>query len=655
MHAMLKSGLSTAAKFTRSRFAAGAARTLATVSDSPVQHGASGSSSHKVVVIGGGSAGMAVSHQLVRSGAFAQDDIAIVDHSEWHHYQPGWTLVGGGLKDKRDLRRPLASLLDPKLKHYASAVDNFAPEQNQITLANGNTIAYDQLVIVPGLSINYDSIKGLPEALADSSSLVSTIYGYNMCDKVFDTISKLKSGKAIFTQPAGVIKCAGAPQKAMWLALDHWKKAGLYNPADPANSPISIDFATGLPVMFGVPKYSERLNELRQQRGVEGLFEHDLVAIEGNTAVFNRPNGAEQVRKQFDLLHVTPKMGPLAVIKNSPLADGAGFVDVDQGTTRHKRFDNVWSIGDASSLPTSKTAAAITAEAPVLVRNLGQALEGKEPDAAYDGYTSCPLLTEYGKVMLAEFKYGGQPKETFGSLFGIDQGVPRKAFYHLKKDFFPWVYYNSYVKGTWSGPKGFSFSAAPISPEAVAGKRTFSSLSTRSIPGSRRGFATSSVGLRNTPARRPRDPLDASPDAARHTLPTGETFIVRPPPSASPVRSTIYQPQPLLNAQPASDTSSLPPALRPSTYRASQADRNAVITPEQIAKIQRLRKEDPIKNTKTRLAKQFNCSPLFISIVAPLPKAVRQVKEQQDNLKKQSWGLNKRVARAEREERRLLW
>ncbi|SPC60836.1 related to sulfide:quinone oxidoreductase, mitochondrial precursor [Ustilago sp. UG-2017b] len=661
MHAMLKSGLSTAAKVSRSRFTAGAVRTLATVSDSSVQHGASGSSSHKVVVIGGGSAGMAVSHQLIRSGAFARDDIAIVDPSEWHHYQPGWTLVGGGLKDKRDLRRPLASLLDPKLKHYASAVDTFAPDQNKITLANGNTIAYDQLIVVPGLSINYDTIKGLPEALADSSSLVSTIYGYNTCDKVFDTILKLKSGKAIFTQPAGVIKCAGAPQKAMWLALDLWKKDGLYNSADPSNSPISIDFATGLPVMFGVPKYSERLNELRQQRGVEGLFEHDLVAIEGNTAVFNRPNGAEQVRKQFDLLHVTPKMGPLAVIKNSPLADGAGFVDVDQGTTRHKRFDNVWSIGDASSLPTSKTAAAITAEAPVLVRNLGQALEGKEPDAAYDGYTSCPLLTEYGKVMLAEFKYGGQPKETFGSLFGIDQSVPRRAFYHLKKDLFPWVYYNSYVKGTWSGPKGFSFTAAPISPEAVAGKRSFSSVSnsrnSNTIPGSRRGFATSSVGLRNTPARRPRDPLDASPDATRHTLPTGETFIVRPPPTATPVRSTIYQPQPLLNAQPSSpaDESSLPPALRPRSHCASSQNKSSAITPKQIAEIQRLRKQDPIVNTKSKLAQRFNCSPLFISIVAPLPKAVKQVKKQQDDLKKQSWGLNKRVARAEREERRLLW
>ncbi|SNX82585.1 related to sulfide:quinone oxidoreductase, mitochondrial precursor [Melanopsichium pennsylvanicum] len=652
MHAMLKKSLTATARASRSCYTAGAARTLATVSDSPVQHTASGSSSHKVVIIGGGSAGMAVSHQLIRSGAFSQDDIAVVDPSEWHHYQPGWTLVGGGLKDKRDLRRPLASLLDSKLRHYTSPVDSFAPEQNHITLANGNRIAYDQLVVVPGLSINYDQIKGLPEALQDSSSLVSTIYGYNTCDKVFDTINKLKSGKAIFTQPAGVIKCAGAPQKAMWLALDHWKKAGLYNPTDSAKSAIKIDFATGLPVMFGVPKYSEKLNELRKQRGVEGLFEHDLVAIEGNEAVFARPGGAEQVRKQFDLLHVTPKMGPLAVIKNSALADGAGFVDVDQGSTRHKRFDNIWSIGDASSLPTSKTAAAITAEAPVLVRNLAQALEGKEADAVYDGYTSCPLLTEYGKVMLAEFKYGGQPKETFGNLFGIDQSEPRKAFYHLKKDFFPWVYYNSYVKGTWSGPKGFSFSAAPISPEAVAGKRSFSTNASRGFPVSRRSFSTTTVGLRNTPARRPRDPLDASPDATRHTLPSGETFIVRPPPTASPVRTTVYQAQPLLSAVPTNDTSNLPPALRP---RSKLTQRSDAITSEQIATIQRLRKEDPITYTKTKLAKKFKCSPLFVSIVAPLPESVKMVKKQQEDLKKASWGLNKRVARAEREERRLLW
>ncbi|KAH7032362.1 hypothetical protein B0J12DRAFT_713673 [Macrophomina phaseolina] len=448
---MLRSRLTSAACTAgRSAVSAQTPRSYATVS--PVS---SAARDHKVVVIGGGSAGLAISHQLLRSGKFAQDDVAVVDPAEWHHYQPGWTLVGGGLKNKEDLRRPLKSLIDPKLKFYNDSVGTFSPESNAVTLANGGKLNYEQLVVAPGISVNFDSIKGLPEALANPDSLVSTIYGYNYCDKVFATIQRLKQGNAIFTMPAGVIKCAGAPQKAMWLALDHWKKAGLYNPGHPADSPIKISFATGLPVMFGVPKYSAKLEELRKERGVEGLFQHDLVAIEGNTAVFARPDGQEQVKKQFDFLHTVPKMGPYAFVKNSALANEAGYVDVDDATTRHKKYANVWSAGDASSLPTSKTAAAITAEAPVLVRNLLQSLEGKEADATYDGYTSCPLLTEYGKVLLAEFKYGGVPKETFGEKLGIDQATPRRAFYHLKKDFFPWVYYKSMVKGTWGGPKGW--------------------------------------------------------------------------------------------------------------------------------------------------------------------------------------------------------
>ncbi|KAJ9247941.1 hypothetical protein DTO195F2_8980 [Paecilomyces variotii] len=426
------------------------ARSFATAS--PV---GSATRNHKVVVVGGGSAGLTISHQLLRSGKFAKDDIAIVDPSKWHNYQPGWTLVGGGLKTKEELRRPLDSLVDPKLKFYNDSVSQFTPEENIVKLGNGEQVSYEQLVVAPGITLNIDSIKGLPEALANPDALVASIYSYDTCDRVFENVKKFQKGDALFTQPTGVIKCAGAPQKIMWLALDHWKRAGLYNPSNPSSGSIQISFATGLPGMFGVPKYSKTLEELRKERGVEGLFQHDLVAIEGNTAVFARPDGQEQVKKHFDFLHVTPKMGPHAFVKNSPLADAAGFVAVDQATTRHTKYSNVWSAGDASSLPTSKTAAAITSEAPVLVRNLLQTMEGKEPDAAYDGYTSCPLLTEYGKVLLAEFKYGGEPKETFGKMFGIDQAVPRRAFYHLKKDFFPWVYYQAMVKGTWGGPKGW--------------------------------------------------------------------------------------------------------------------------------------------------------------------------------------------------------
>lgn len=225
-------------------------RNLATVS--PVQ---TATRNHKIVVIGGGSAGIALSHQLLRKGNFGQDDIAIVDPAEWHHYQPGWTLVGGGLKKKEDLRRPVKDLMNPKFKFYNTAVGSLNPEENYITTNSGDKIAYEQLVVVPGITLDYGAVPGLKEALEEKESMVSTIYDYAYCDKAYSNVQKFKKGDAVFTQPAGVVKCAGAPQKIMWLALDYWKNAGLYKPSSSSESPINIAFATGLPKMFGVDKY----------------------------------------------------------------------------------------------------------------------------------------------------------------------------------------------------------------------------------------------------------------------------------------------------------------------------------------------------------------------------------------------------------------
>ncbi|KAI4932101.1 uncharacterized protein J4E92_004000 [Alternaria infectoria] len=440
----LKRASQTATKITRPAFQH-TIRNLATVS--PVQ---TTTRNHKIVVIGGGSAGISLSHQLLRKGNFSQDDIAIIDPAQWHHYQPGWTLVGGGLKKKEDLRRPLKELMDPRFKFYNSAVGSFAPEENYVLTSNGEKIGYEQLVVVPGITLDYGSVSGLKEALEEKDAMVSTIYDYAYCDKAYENVKKFKKGEAVFTQPAGVVKCAGAPQKIMWLALDYWKDAGLY-PKD-----INVAFATGLPTMFGVPKYAATLEKLRVERGVDGLFQHDLTSINGNTATFKSPNSPTPVKKHFDFLHVAPKNVPWGFIKSSPLANEAGYVSVSDSTTQHTSYPNIWSIGDASSLPTSKTVAAITAEAPVLVSNVLSATEGKELTASYDGYTSCPLLTGRKEVLLAEFMYGGVPKETFNGLLGIDQGVPRKAFYWLKKDFFPWVYGKYHVKGEWAGPKGLA-------------------------------------------------------------------------------------------------------------------------------------------------------------------------------------------------------
>ncbi|EJF65787.1 FAD/NAD(P)-binding domain-containing protein [Dichomitus squalens LYAD-421 SS1] len=409
----------------------------------------------KILVVGGGSAGLTVANQLYKrfksaGKALNEGDIAILDAAEYHYYQPGWTLVGAGLKQKEETRRNLDTLIPSHLAHIPENVKTFEPKSNSVTTASGRKIGYENLVVATGLQTNWSSIPGLEKALADPSSGVSSIYSYNTADKVWRDIDALRSGKAIFTQPAGVIKCAGAPQKIMWMAWDRYQRTG-------RGDTISVDFYTGTPSIFSVKKYADALNELRIQRGVGGYFNHNLVSVnpDAHRATFKTPDGTIDV--EYTLLHVSPPMGPLEVMKDQPIVDQAGWVSVDQATLRHTNpeFGNVWALGDCSSLPTSKTAAAITGQAPVLTENLFSVVDtGKIANAAYDGYTSCPLLTGYGQLMLAEFKYGLEPKESFANILG-DQAIPRAAYYYLKKDLFPWAYWNHMIKGNWFGSSGF--------------------------------------------------------------------------------------------------------------------------------------------------------------------------------------------------------
>jgi sulfide:quinone oxidoreductase len=261
-----------------------------------------------------------------------------------------------------------------------------------------------------GLQVNYGAIEGLPKALADPSSGVSSIYSYQTCDKAWVDIDALRAGRAIFTQPQGIIKCAGgqyiclrpeppqpltfvccitAPQKIMWMAWDRYRKTG-------RRDQIKVDFFTGMPTMFSVKKYSDALDALRVARGVGGYFGRNLVSIDAanRKAVFKNVADGTESKEDYTVLHVTPPMGPLDVLKGSPIADAAGWVEVDKGTLQHVKpeYSNVFSLGDASSLPTSKTAAAITKQAPVLTENLFHLLDsGKIGPAVYDGYTSCPV------------------------------------------------------------------------------------------------------------------------------------------------------------------------------------------------------------------------------------------------------------------------
>ncbi|KAI0380684.1 FAD/NAD(P)-binding domain-containing protein [Hypomontagnella monticulosa] len=424
--------------------AKGFARTYATAIPSKAHH--------RVVIVGGGTAGVTVAAQLQNNPDFANKDIAILDPAHTHHYQPGWTLVGSGLKGLGNMHRPMFSVIPEGVKHYPLRVSTFDPANNAIKTSEGVDVSYDYLIVAPGLETNFAGVSGLEQALQDPTSQVSSIYSEKTVEQVWRNIQAFKKGPAIFTQPAGIIKCAGAPQKVMWMALSQWQRDGV-------RDNINITFATGAPAMFAVPKYSQVLEDLRKQRNVEGLFQHNLVKVDPKNKVATFKNLAENangalVEKEFGFLHVVPPQKPWDWIAKSQLADAAGWVDVDKSTTQHTKYKNVFSLGDASSLPNSKTAAAITSQAPVLIENLLSVINGKQPIAAYDGYASCPLLTGHNELMLCEFKYGGVPKETFADILG-GQETPSRLFYHLKKDFFPYVYWNHFLTGNWYGPSGF--------------------------------------------------------------------------------------------------------------------------------------------------------------------------------------------------------
>ncbi len=390
---------------------------------------------HDIVVVGGGTAGITVAAQLTK-GWFNNIDVAIIDPSDNHYYQPAWTLVGGGTFRKVATRRDQASVIPPKAKWIQDAVTEFDPKHNRVCTRDGRVIEYDYLIVGAGIQINWDGIKGLKENIGQHG--ICSNYSFETVSSTWENVRNFKGGTAIFTQPAGAIKCGGAPQKICYLAEDYFRKHGVRDDS-------RVIFASAGASIFSVEKYKKVLTGVVKRKGIETMFRHNLIAVSPDTkeAIFEHMDTGEEVAVHYDMIHVTPPMGPPAFIANSPLADAEGWVDVDKYTLQHIRYPNVFGLGDSSSLPTSKTGAAIRKQAPTLVKNLRALIAGKPLAAKYNGYTSCPVVTGYGSLVLAEFDYDGNPAESFP----FDQAKERWSMWLLKKYGLPVLYWSGMLKG----------------------------------------------------------------------------------------------------------------------------------------------------------------------------------------------------------------
>ena len=389
---------------------------------------------HQVLIVGGGSAGITTAAHLLKKNR--KLDVAIVDPAQWHYYQPLWTLVGGGAATREKTRRSQKSVIPNGATWIQEAVVSFDPEKSSITTGEGQTIGYDFLIVCPGIQINWDRIPGLKESLGKNG--VCSNYSYDSVNSTWDNIRNLKSGIALFTQPETPIKCGGAPQKIMYLAEHHFQKQGVRNK-------VTVKFGSAKPRIFPVERYAVQLEKIIADRNIETMFEHQLVDLrpDSKEAVFRNLATESEVVQNYDMIHVTPPMSAPGFIASSPLAADDGWVSVNKDNLQHTSYSNVFALGDASNLPTSKTGAAIRKQAPTVAANVADLIAGKPMPKTYNGYTSCPLVTGYGRLILAEFDYDKQPDETFW----FDQSKERWSMYMLKKVGLPILYWSGMLRG----------------------------------------------------------------------------------------------------------------------------------------------------------------------------------------------------------------
>lgn len=430
-------------------------------------------SHYQVLIIGGGTAGIMTAAQLLKNKK--SSSVAIIEPADTHYYQPAWTLVGAGTYDFDKTAKPMASVIPDGAVWIKDKATGFNPEKNSVLTESNGSITYDYLVVAPGLAYDFSLVPGLGDAI-DNGVVCSN---YTDPKHTWNVIKNFKGGVALFTQPATPIKCGGAPQKIMYLAENHWRKNNITTKTD-------IVFATAGTIIFGVKKIAKTLMEVVNRKDINLRFNHKLVAVDGPNKIawyeltkdisaggcvvmsgededkyldekfqYNYKNVKVTVKGDrygihYDMMHTAPPSVAPKFVRESTLVNNAGWLDVDHHTMQHNTHPNIFGLGDVAALPTAKTGAAIRKQVPIVVDNLGLLIQhNKIGTQSYNGYSSCPLVTDYGKMVLAEFDYHNNftPDPKLKQLLIKDSSKEHWRLWMLKKFMLPYLYWNKMLKG----------------------------------------------------------------------------------------------------------------------------------------------------------------------------------------------------------------
>ena len=398
----------------------------------------------KILIIGGGLAGISTAARL--TSTLTNPDITVIEpNPQSVCYQPGNTLIGAGIYEKGDILYDTKDFVPSGVKLIKDKAVEFDPENNKVATAMGQTIDYDFLIIAAGVKLDFGKIQGLEEigeayTLGDASKILNKFGDSGVCSiyssegatatwtQMQKFVANAKSGKkvkGVFTHPNTPIKCGGAPKKIMYLTNSRLEEAGARDNAE-------LTFYPNGGKMFGVPEYHDAIVKQFEERNMKWKYKHNLIAVDVDKKIATFDNfwnekgeydpdieeyeiikKHKNVEVSFDFLHITPPMKAPDELGKSALGSGKGWIPVNKETLQHVKFNNVFSLGDIAAVPMGKTGGSVRKQYKVLVDNLVALMEGKEMTSKYAGYTVCPLITDIGKVMLAEFDWTKKPKPSF--------------------------------------------------------------------------------------------------------------------------------------------------------------------------------------------------------------------------------------------------
>ncbi|HTS72628.1 MAG TPA: FAD/NAD(P)-binding oxidoreductase [Gaiellaceae bacterium] len=390
----------------------------------------------QIVILGGGTGGTMTANRLRRGFDEDEADIHVIDRDNRHVYQPGLLFVPFGLTQLDELVRPRRRQLREGILFHESEVDSVALDQNAVVLSDGTQLPYDVLVVASGARLQPEETEGMTDA--GWNERVFTFYSPEGAEALRGALERFQGGRLVVNLVDMPIKCPVAPLEFAFLADWHLRERGV-------RAGTELVYVTPLDSAFTKATCAEHLSFLLEDKEIELVTDFSAGEVDGASG---KLVSYDERKLDFDLLVTVPLHGGAAYVERSRgLGDALGFVPTDKATLQAAAKPNVFALGDATDLPTSKAGSVTHFEAEVLAENVGRFFAGEELEAGYDGHTNCFIETGFHKALLIDFNYDVEP---LPGHFPAALGLPllrESRVNHLGKLAFQWLYWHALLPG----------------------------------------------------------------------------------------------------------------------------------------------------------------------------------------------------------------